>query len=42
MWTTSLLPTYPQPKRFLIMNTEGSVEEPAEKESASLKLIEER
>jgi hypothetical protein len=42
MWTTSLLPTYPQPNKFSILNSEGCREKFAEQEPASSVLVVER
>ena len=42
MWTTSLLPTYPQPNKFLIWNGEGYLERFAEQKPASSVLVVER
>jgi hypothetical protein len=42
MWTTSVLPTYPQPNKFLILESEGCREKFAEQEAAQSALVVER
>jgi hypothetical protein len=42
MWTTSVLPTYPQPNKFLILKNEDCREKFAEEECAESEAVLER